>query len=88
MPQIDPQDKRHKAYAAVLATEDGCEVLADLVRFAQAPDISEARALGRADVVLRFERENKQGRDVAKPRRVVGGASTAGHSAEQQETEE
>lgn len=51
---------RAEAYRAVLQTEQGREVLDDLVKFAQAQDVTEARLLGRADVVLRFENQKRR----------------------------
>lgn len=48
------EQERRDAYAAVLRTSEGNDVLMDLVNFAQAVDVSEARLLGRCDVVTRF----------------------------------
>lgn len=55
---------RCQAYRGVLASDHGKAVLDDLVCFAQASDVTEARALGRADVVLRFLRENKRAGEI------------------------
>lgn len=58
------QKQTQQAYQIVLATPAGRDVLDDLTVFAQASDITEARALGRADVVLRMMREKKRSYDL------------------------
>lgn len=49
-----------QAYHTVLLTEAGQEVMKDLVIFSQQRDIDPARALGRAEVVMRMLREQQR----------------------------
>lgn len=50
---------RKQAYQVVLSTDAGQDMLDDLINFAQFCG-DPIRALGRADVVLRMERERKR----------------------------
>lgn len=52
-----PEKIRRQAYQAFFNTRDGQIILADFVFQAQASDVSEARLLGRADIVVRIERQ-------------------------------
>lgn len=64
MPQVD--SLRRQAYQAFFNTRDGQTILADLVSFAQSQDVTESRLLGRADVVMRIERQRQLAKERAK----------------------
>jgi len=78
----DPREILHAAYKKILESPEGSLVENDLVIFAQDPNISEARLLGRADVVLRFRRERQRAQELAQTRTVRGRASTQAQSEE------
>lgn len=82
---VDPLKARQKVYQTVLATAAGKEMFDDLVLFAQMPNCSEARLLGRADMVLRMERERKRGEEAGENRVT---ARTSTRSEQQSEPEQ
>lgn len=60
----NPEKIREESFKSVLRTEQGRMVLDYLVRFAQATDVTEARQLGRCDVVNLFMREAHRANEV------------------------
>jgi hypothetical protein len=62
-PVARPETIRSQAYQTLFTTREGAEILKDLVIFAQDPSVSEARLLGRADVIVRIERQRQKSKE-------------------------